>query len=225
MLGLAAVLLLVRTGGAAAFPFLDSTSDSSVPQGTELASPDAQDLRNQLQLVNGLGAPAGGGWTIVPRIDWQEMLTDNALQANSPRQADVVTFLSPGISIAGDMPRVQLTFDYAPTLALYARTTDLNSLTQQMNGLGTVTLVPDLAVCRCPRRGRREQPVWRTGRAWYPRCASRCRRHGADGDPEPGRQRPGSEPGQRGADHAASAYRRTCCASSATGAPASWVIR
>jgi hypothetical protein len=144
-LGLAAVLLLVRTGGAAAFPFLDSSSDSPVPQGTELASPDTQDLRNQLQLVNGLSAPAGGGWTIVPRIDWQEMLTDNALQVNSPRQADVATFISPGISIAGDMPRVQLTFDYAPTLALYARTTDLNALTQQMNGLATVTLVPDLA--------------------------------------------------------------------------------
>jgi hypothetical protein len=144
-LGLAAVLLLVRTGGAAAFPFLDSTSDSAVPQGTELASPDAQDLRNQLQLVNGLSAPSGGGWTILPRIDWQEMLTDNALQVNSPRQADVATFMSPGISIAGDMPRVHLTFDYAPTLALYARTTELNSLTQQMNGLGTVTLVPDLA--------------------------------------------------------------------------------
>lgn len=144
-MGLAAVLLLVRTGGAAAFPFLDSSSDSPVPQGTELASPDTQDLRNQLQLVNGLSAPAGGGWTIVPRIDWQEMLTDNALQVNSPRQADVATFISPGISIAGDMPRVQLTFDYAPTLALYARTTDLNALTQQMNGLATVTLVPDLA--------------------------------------------------------------------------------
>jgi hypothetical protein len=143
-LGIAAVLLLVRTGGAAAFPFLESSSDSSVPQGTELASPDAQDLRNQLQLVNGLGAPAGGGWTILPRVDWQEMATDNALQANSPRRADVATFLSPGISLAGDMPRVQLTFDYAPTLALYARTPELNSLTQQLNGLGTVTLVPDL---------------------------------------------------------------------------------
>ena len=144
-LGLAAVLLLVRSGGAAAFPFLDSTSDSPVPQGTELASPDTQDLRNQLQLVNGLSAPAGGGWTILPRIDLQEMLTDNALQVNSPRQADVATFITPGISIAGDMPRLQVTFDYAPTVALYARTSGLNALTQQMNGLATVTLVPELA--------------------------------------------------------------------------------
>jgi uncharacterized protein (PEP-CTERM system associated) len=144
-LGLAAVLLLARTGCAAAFPFLDATNADQVPQGTELASPDAQDLQHQLRLVNGFGAPVGGGWTFVPRIDWQEELTDNALQAHSPRQADVVSFFTPGIHIAGDMPRVQATFDFAPTLAIYARTSDLNALTEQMNGLASVTLVPDLA--------------------------------------------------------------------------------
>ena len=40
---------------------------------------------------------------------------------------------------------LQLTLSYAPTLALYARTGSLNALTQQLNGLATVTLVPDLA--------------------------------------------------------------------------------
>jgi hypothetical protein len=144
-LGLAAALVLSGAGGAAAFPFLDATNEDQVPQGTELASPDALDLRQQLQLVNGLGAPAGGGWTFIPRIDWQEELTDNVLQAHSPRQADLVTYVTPGISIAGDLPRVRMTFDFAPTLALYARTSDLNALTEQMNGLASVTLVPDLA--------------------------------------------------------------------------------
>jgi hypothetical protein len=144
VLGLAAALLVVRPGGAAAFPILDNTDASQVPQGSELAAPEVQDLQQQLRLVNGLGAPVGGGWTVVPRIDWQEELTDNALQQHSPRQADLVTFITPGISIAGDLPRVQLTFDFAPTLALYARTSDLNALTEQMNGLGNITLIPDL---------------------------------------------------------------------------------
>lgn len=144
-LGLAAVLLLARTGCAAAFPFLDATNADQVPQGTELGSPDVQDLQHQLRLVNGFGAPVGGGWTFVPRIDWQEELTDNALEAHNPRQADLISFFTPGISIAGDMPRVQATFDFAPTLAIYARTSDLNALTEQMNGLASVTLVPDLA--------------------------------------------------------------------------------
>ena len=143
--GLAAALLLGRIGTAAAFPLLDAENTAGVPLGTELSGPDAQDLRHQLQLANGLSAPAGGGWTLVPRIDWQGALTDNALQVHSPRRADIVSFFSPGIGIAGELPRVNLTFDFAPTLTTYARTSNLNSLTEQMNGLGNVTLVPDLA--------------------------------------------------------------------------------
>lgn len=141
--GFAAVLLVARPGVVWAFPLID-TGDQ-VPPGSELASPDLQDLQHQLRLVNGLGAPSGGGWTFVPRVDWQEELTDNALQAHSPRQSDLISFISPGISIAGDLPRIRATFDFAPTVALYARTSDLNALTEQMNGLANVTLVPDLA--------------------------------------------------------------------------------
>jgi hypothetical protein len=143
MIGLAAALGLARTGGAAAFPLFDATNPDQVPQGTELATPDVNDLRHQLQIVNGLAAPVGGGWTFVPRIDYQELLTDNVLQANSPRQWDLVTYVAPGFSLAGDLPRVQLSFSYAPTLALYTETSSLNSITQDLNGVASVTLVPD----------------------------------------------------------------------------------
>ena len=143
MLALAAPLLLARPVDSWAFPMIDTGDE--VPQGSELAAPDVQDLEHQLRLVNGLSAPPGGGWLFLPRIDLQEELTDNALQTHSQRRPDVASFISPGISVAGDMPRVHVTFDYAPTLALYARTGDLNALTQQMNGLANVTVVPDLA--------------------------------------------------------------------------------
>ena len=143
-LGLAAVLLLMPLARVVAFPLLDAATEDPVPAGTELATPDAQDLRHQLQIVNGLAAPPGG-WTIVPQIDLQEMLTDNAEQTHSPRQWDLVTYIRPGINIVGDLPRAQLFFNYSPALALYARTTSLNALTQQMNGIGQITLVPDLA--------------------------------------------------------------------------------
>ncbi len=116
-----------------------------MPTGTELAAPDVQGLQHQLQLVNGLAAPAGGGWTFLPRLDLQEMFTDNVFQRNSPRLADAVTFVSPGIGIAGDVPRAQITFDFAPTLALYARASSLNALTEQLTGTGLITVVPDLA--------------------------------------------------------------------------------
>jgi uncharacterized protein (PEP-CTERM system associated) len=142
---LAIVAVLARIGRADAFPLLDLVTNGQVPQGTDLAAPDAQDLRHQLQIVNGLAAPAGGGWTFVPRVDLQEMLTDNVLQQHSPRQYDLVSYLSPGFTVAGDLPRLQLYFNYAPTLAIYARTSSLNSLTQQMNGIGTITVVPEMA--------------------------------------------------------------------------------
>jgi hypothetical protein len=143
-LGLAAVMAAAQSSVAAAFPLLDAATEGQVPRGTELAEPDAQDLRHQLQMTNGLGAPAGGGWTFVPRIDIQEMLTDNVRQQNSPRRFDFVTYISPGFSLAGDLPRLQMTFNYAPTLAIYGRTGPLNALTQQLDGLAKVTVLPEL---------------------------------------------------------------------------------
>src|SRR5690349_12903677 len=138
ILGVAVLAAQIQTAGA--FPL---TVDQ-VPQGTELATPDVQALQHQMQLANGLVPPVGGGWTVMPYVDVQAMVTDNVLQAHQPRQWDLLTYLSPGIQLAGDMPRLQLTLDYAPGLSLYARTSSLNALTQQLNGVGLITVVPDL---------------------------------------------------------------------------------
>ena len=140
--GLAAALVL-KASGATAFPLFDATNQDQVPQGTELAAPDLTDLQHQLQIVNGLSAPAGGGWTFVPRIDVQELVTDNIEELHSPRQWDLVTYLAPGFNLAGDLPRIQATLSYQPTLSLYTESSSLNSITQNLNGLATVTLVPD----------------------------------------------------------------------------------
>ncbi|WP_216856509.1 hypothetical protein, partial [Acidisphaera sp. S103] len=143
--GLGAALLLAQAGSAAAFPLIDPTNEDQVPQGTDLATPDVQTLQHQLQLANGFGAPAGGGWTIVPSLNVDEMFTDNVLQQNSPRRWDLVTLVTPGISIAGDLPRLQLKLDYNPTLSLAARTDSQDAISQSLNGTALVTLVPDLA--------------------------------------------------------------------------------
>jgi hypothetical protein len=143
--GLGTALLLAQADGAAAFPLIDPTNQDQVPQGTDLASPDAQSLQHQLQLGNGLGAPAGGGWTIVPSLNVDEMFTDNVLQLNSPRRWDLVTLVTPGISIAGDLPRLQVKLDYNPTLSLAARTDSQDGVSQSLNGTALLTLVPDLA--------------------------------------------------------------------------------
>ncbi|WP_216856661.1 outer membrane beta-barrel protein, partial [Acidisphaera sp. S103] len=110
-----------------------------------MATPDAQTLQHQLQLANGFGAPAGGGWTIVPSLNVDEMFTDNVLEVNSPRRWDLVTLVTPGISIAGDLPRLQVKLDYNPTLSLAARTDSQDAISQSLNGTALLTLVPDLA--------------------------------------------------------------------------------
>src|ERR1700749_4818400 len=102
-LATATLLLTLVSGTTSAFPLI---GDDQVVPSTEPAASEV--LRHQLQMNNGLSAPAGGGWTIVPRLDWQEELTDNVLQEHAPRRADLVTFIAPGISLAGDLPRAQV---------------------------------------------------------------------------------------------------------------------
>jgi hypothetical protein len=148
-------LLLCPGSAAFAFPLLGSTTDSDITgsdvtgsdvTGTrDLTSGESTDLLHQLQLVNGFSAPAGGGWTFIPRIDAQEELTDNVYQVKTPRRWDLVTYISPGFDLAADLPRLTLTMSYSPSLALYARNSSLNALTQQLNGIANVTVIPELA--------------------------------------------------------------------------------
>jgi uncharacterized protein (PEP-CTERM system associated) len=85
-----------------------------------------------------------GDWTVVPRISAQELYTDNVLLTPTQRRSDFVSTLSPGLSVTGEGPRFQLTFDYAPTLQLYALTPDLDFFGQNLYANGTAALVPDL---------------------------------------------------------------------------------
>lgn len=150
VVGLAAMLgltwgALTWGGGAMAFPLVDPGGDNPVPNGTELATPDAQDLQHQLQIVNGLGGAGGAqAWTFVPRFDFQQMLTDNVLQQNSPRVWDSVSYFAPGFSLLGNTPRAAVNFTFAPTLSIYARESSLNALTEQLNGTASIVAVPDL---------------------------------------------------------------------------------
>jgi len=139
-------LALAQPDAARAFPLLDTGGTGGGPVATDLATPDAQDLKHQLQIANGLqGLAAGGGWTFQPRVSFQEALTDNVLQANSPRRWDLTTYLSPGITVVGNTERAQVSLDYAPVLIMNARTGSQNALNQQLNGTATVTAIEEFA--------------------------------------------------------------------------------
>ncbi len=146
--GLLTVLLIAQTGNAWAFPFIDAgnrdNAPTGAPLGTELPETDAKGLRRQQRLTIP-GAPGNpSAWTIVPRLTIQEQITDNALEVTAPRRPDLRTTIEPGISITANTARIDLKFDYAPSLAFHAVNGPLNGITQQLNATGQVTVVPDL---------------------------------------------------------------------------------
>ena len=141
--------LLAHASAALAFPFVDPTNQDTLPTGaplgTELPARDVTGLGNQLRLGN--PAPTGNpsAWTIIPRLTMQEIFTDNALEATSPRRFDAITVIAPGISVLANTARLQLNLDYQPNLLLHAINGPLNVLTQQLTMTGLITVVPDLA--------------------------------------------------------------------------------
>lgn len=141
-IGAAALGWALHCGAASAFPVADPTNPGVVPQGADLAQPDVQDLRHQMALLSGFGA-AGAGWTILPRLSWEEEFTDNVLEEPRPRKADIVSVLAPGVAVLGDLPRIQIRLNYQPTLEMHVTEGSQNVLSQQLNADGLITAVPD----------------------------------------------------------------------------------
>jgi hypothetical protein len=136
-----AIAGLLATGTAQAFPVTDPSNPAIV---TEAPEPTESDLRHQLQMSPGFTAAAAErAWTIVPSISLGEIFTDNVLNTPTNRRSDLLTVLTPGISITGDTPRAQVQFSYGPQFLLAARTPEENRVTQQLLGTGLFTVVPD----------------------------------------------------------------------------------
>jgi uncharacterized protein (PEP-CTERM system associated) len=156
-LPLAALLLLAASGTARAFtpatanaggeanqtgpfanPFPDAGTAAAAP-GT-LAPPDYR-YQGTLPLVMG-GLPAPG-FTIIPEATLQEEYTDNVLQTETARRWDLITLLTPSLTVGANTPRLNLSLRYAPTLQYYARTPSQTTISQQLMGAGSLTVVPD----------------------------------------------------------------------------------
>ncbi len=143
---LAAGLSVGAPTAARAFPAIDTGLLGSGSGLSDLAAPDAQDLTHQLQIANGMPSKTSPfGWTFVPRIGFEEALTDNVLQVHSPMRWDLTTSVSPGIQISGNTQRTQLRLDYAPVLIMNARTGSQNALNQQLNTNASIVAIEELA--------------------------------------------------------------------------------
>jgi len=88
--------------------------------------------------------PQGKGWIFVPSVGLSEIITDNVLQATSPRQADLITIINPGLLITGDTARVKANFNFQPQFQRYLKTTDQDYLAFNLNGSGEAAVVQDL---------------------------------------------------------------------------------
>jgi uncharacterized protein (PEP-CTERM system associated) len=144
---LIASMALISTSAAfpTVYPTNQDTLPTGAPLGTELPETDATGLRNQLRLANPAAQGNQGAWTILPRITVEELFTDNALEATAPRRFDAATLIAPGVTVLADTARLKLTLDYQPNLILHAIDGPLNVVTQQLNAVGLITVVPDLA--------------------------------------------------------------------------------
>lgn len=81
---------------------------------------------------------SAGDWKIAPRITVNETATDNVALSSSNKKSDLVTDITPGISIDGSGGRSKLRFDYQMHNLIYAQDSSRNQLQNSLNALGTL---------------------------------------------------------------------------------------
>ncbi len=121
------------------YPFPGS---SLVPAASPIAPSDTQHHIAGGPAVEPPGPPEPG-WTILPRVDVSEAFNDNIFQTQNHRSSDFITYITPGVSIAGNLPWLQTQIFYAPTGVIYASHGSQDLLAQNLNAYATVTVVPD----------------------------------------------------------------------------------
>jgi len=94
--------------------------------------------------VLALYATVGAGeWTITPRIDFQQSVTDNARSVADGEEADLITTATAGVSITGQGRRVQLNFNYDISQDKFWDNNELDGFRQSLLGVGNVEAVED----------------------------------------------------------------------------------
>lgn len=84
-------------------------------------------------------------YTITPSIGLQLLATDNVFQVSSPRRADLVTQISPGILATAETLRLRGSLNYTPLIQLYASNGDQSRVSHVGNGQALLEMLPGLA--------------------------------------------------------------------------------
>ena len=100
-------------------------------------------LASVILLISANTADAGD-WDITPRISVGEIFSDNINLDDSDKESDLVTEISPGISVHGEGGRLRADFDYQMQNAFYASNSDANGTFHQLNADATAEVAKDL---------------------------------------------------------------------------------
>lgn len=91
-------------------------------------------------LAQAVGMAYAGDWTITPSVTVNETATDN-VGLTADKHSDLVTDISPGISIEGSGGRSKLSLNYQLHDLIYAQDATRNQTQNSLNAMGTLEAV------------------------------------------------------------------------------------
>jgi len=100
-------------------------------------------LAGLIPLGFGAALAHAGDWQIQPRFSLSETYTDNALLEGDNPSSDLITTLSPGVSISGNGARVRLATQYTAQKQIFKNNDELGQLTHLLQTNGNAELVRD----------------------------------------------------------------------------------
>ena len=78
-----------------------------------------------------------GDWDITPRISVAEIYSDNINLDDNDKEYDLVTEITPGISLRGEGARLRADLDYQMQNTIFLKNSDGNGTFHQLNANGT----------------------------------------------------------------------------------------
>lgn len=89
------------------------------------------------------GLASAGEWQVTPRVEAEEVYTDNVLLTKNDREDDFITSITPGVNIVGASRHYKLNLDYSVENLIYADHGDYNATNQQLHAIGSSELIDD----------------------------------------------------------------------------------
>jgi len=85
-----------------------------------------------------------GDWDITPRISVGEVFSDNINLDDNDKKSDLVTEISPGISVRGEGGRLKASIDYEMQNTIFASDSGANATNHRLNANGNAELAKNL---------------------------------------------------------------------------------